>query len=56
MGKLIVRLVVAVTSIYFLIAFSFAQLLGVDILNDYHSLAFELCVVVYCYSEGKYHC
>lgn len=56
MGKIIVRLVVAVTSIYFLIAFSFAQLLGVDILNDYHSLAFELCVVVYCYSEGKYHC
>ena len=56
MGKLTVRLVVVFTSIYFLIAFSFAQFYGIDILNDYHSLAFELCVVVCCYSEGKFHC
>lgn len=56
MGKLIVRLVVALTSVCFLIAFLFAQFYGIDILNDYHSLAFELCVVIYCYSEGKYHC
>lgn len=56
MGKLTVRLVIAFTSIYFLLAFSFAQLYGIDILNDYHTILFELCVVIYCYSEGKYHC
>lgn len=56
MGKLIVRLVVATTSIYFIIAFLIAQLFAIDILNDYHAVAFELCVVVYCFSEGKFHC
>lgn len=56
MGKVVVRLVVAISSVYFLLAFAVAQIYGIDILNDYHSLAFELCVVVYCYSEGKYHC
>ena len=56
MGKFIVRATIAFTSIYFLLAFYVAQFCGIDILNDYHTILFELCVVVYCYSEGKYHC
>lgn len=56
MGKVVVRLTIVFIAIYFVVAFAFAQFLGVDILNDYHSIPFELCVVVYCFSEGKYHC
>lgn len=56
MGKFLVRMTIIFTSVYFLIAFVYAQYYGIDILNDYHSVVFELCVVVYCYSEGKYHC
>lgn len=56
MGRFIVRATIAFTSIYFLLAFYVAQFCGIDILNDYHTILFELCVVIYCYSEGKYHC
>lgn len=56
MGKFVVRITIILTSVYFMLAFYFAQFVGIDILNDYHALAFELCVVVYCFSEGKYHC
>lgn len=56
MGKFVVRLTIVFVSIYFILTFIFAQFYGIDILNDYHSIPFELCVVVYCYSEGKYHC
>lgn len=56
MGKFIVRITIVLVSIYFLISFLLAQRYGIDILNDYHTILFELCVVVYCFSEGKYHC
>lgn len=56
MGKFIVRLTIVFVAIYFIVAFILAQYGCVDILNDYHCLPFELCVVVYCFSEGKYHC
>lgn len=56
MGKFVVRMTIVLVSIYFLISFLLAQRYGIDILNDYHTIPFELCVVVYCFSEGKYHC
>lgn len=56
MGKFIVRITVIVTAIYFVIAFLLAQLFGIDILYRNYSILFELCVVIYCFSEGKYHC
>lgn len=56
MGKFIVRITIVLVSIYFLISYIVAQRYGIDILDDYHTLLFELCVVVYCFSEGKYHC
>lgn len=56
MGKVVVRISVIAVSIYFVVAYLCAQYRRVDILNDYHSIPFEICVVVYCFSEGKYHC
>lgn len=56
MGKFIVRVSILLTAIYFVISSLFAQLLGVDILTPYYILLFELCVVIYAFSEGKYHC
>lgn len=56
MGKLLVRLAIVTTSIYFLIAFYMAQFHCIDIMDSSYFLVFELCVVVYCFSEGKYHC
>lgn len=56
MGKLFVRLTIVLVAIYFIVAFVLAQLVGVDILLDFHIVPFETVIVVYCYSEGKYHC
>lgn len=56
MGKAVVRISVIAVTIYFVAAYLCAQFLGIDILNDYHSIPFEICVVVYALSEGVYHC
>jgi hypothetical protein len=56
MGKAVVRISVVSVTLYFVVAYLCAQFLGIDILNDYHSIPFEICVVVYAFSEGKYHC
>lgn len=56
MGKFLVRVTLILTSIYFLVGFYMAQFIGVDIIEGYYAIMFELCVVVYCHSEGKYHC
>lgn len=39
-----------------MLSFYLAQFYGIDILHDYHTVPFELCVVIYAFSEGKYHC
>lgn len=56
MGKFVVRASIVLTAIYFVVSLLFAQLLGVDILMPYYIPLFELCVVIYAFSEGKYHC
>jgi hypothetical protein len=56
MGKFLVRVTIVFTSLYLLLSYLLAQLGGIDILKDGYSILFELCVVVYAYSEGKYHC
>lgn len=56
MGKFVVRVSILLTAIYFVVSLLFAQLLGVDILMPYYIPLFELCVVIYAFSEGKYHC
>ena len=56
MGKFIVRITIILTSIYMVISYMCAQLLGIYILSDWYIVMFELCVTIFCYSEGKYHC
>ena len=56
MGKVLVRLTIIITAVYFILSYLFAQFLGIDILLPYYNIPFELCVVVYTFSEGKYHC
>lgn len=56
MGKFLVRITTIIVSIYLLLCFYFAQFYGVDLLDDWYSVVFELIIVVYAYSEGKYHC
>lgn len=56
MDRLLVRLTIALTAIYFMISFVYAQFFGIDILADWHSIPFELCVVVSTFTAGRYHC
>lgn len=56
MGKFIVRITIILTSIYMVLSYMCAQLLGIYILSDWYVVMFELCVTIYCYSERKYHC
>lgn len=56
MGKFFVRITIILVTIYLFISFIVAQFYGIDILRNSYCLLFELCVVIYCFSEGKYHC
>ena len=56
MGKFLVRITTILVAIYFFICYVVAQLWGIDLLDYCYTLLFELIVVVYSFSEGKYHC
>lgn len=56
MDKLLVRLTVVLTAIYLCISYILAQFCGVDILSNWQSIPFELCVVVSTFTAGRYHC
>ena len=56
MGKFLVRLTIISVAIYLVIAYLIAQFIGVDILTNTYTLMFELCVVVFTFSDGRYHC
>lgn len=56
MGKFLVRATILVVAIYFIVTFLIAQIQGIDVANNIYVLLLEAIVVVYCYSEGKYHC
>lgn len=56
MGKLLVRLSIITIGIYLVLSYFVAQFFCYDILNDGYVPLFELITVVYCFSEGKYHC
>lgn len=56
MGRFFVRITVIIIAVYYIYACYIAQYKGIDILYDYHPILFETIVVVYCFSEGKYHC
>lgn len=56
MGKTLVRFTTIIVAIYLIAAYLIAQIYGIDILTNFHTLLFELIVVVYSNSEGKFHC
>lgn len=56
MGKFFVRVAIIVVAIYMILGYMLAQWWGVNIYENWYISLFELIVVIYCYSEGKYHC
>lgn len=56
MGNFFVRITIVLVTIYFLVAYLVAQFVGIDILYNSYVLLFELCVVVFTFSSGRYHC
>ena len=56
MGKFLVRITIVFTALYLVLSYVIAQFIGIDILAPYYNVLFELCVVIYAFSEGKYHC
>ena len=56
MGKVFVRISVILVSLYFVLCYLIAQYYGEDIMDDWYSVLFEIIVVIYSFSEGKYHC
>mgnify|MGYP006874725030 FL=1 len=56
MGKFVVRMTIVTVTIYQIVAYLIAELTGIDISSNLYTILFELCVVVYTFSEGKYHC
>jgi hypothetical protein len=55
MGKFLVRVTIILTTVLFLLTYIFA-LNGYNVATSTYVILFEVCVVVYCYSEGRYHC
>lgn len=56
MGKFLVRITIVFIALYLVLSFIIAQFFFIDILGNWYIILFETCVVVYCFSEGKYHC
>ena len=56
MGKFLVRITVVIVASFFVAQYVLAQLFGINIASNIYIPLFELCVVVYTFSEGKYHC
>lgn len=55
-GKFLVRISVILIAMYFILANIIAQFFFIDVMDDSYILLFELIVVVYSFSEGRYHC
>ena len=55
MDKLLVRLFVALTTLYFLCTYTMA-LYGVECFSDAYIVMAELAICVVMSSQGKYHC
>lgn len=56
MGKFLVRITVIIVATFVVAQYVLAQLFGINIASNIYIPLFELCVVVYTFSEGKYHC
>lgn len=56
MGKFLVRITIVFMALYLVLSYVIAQFFFIDILGNWYIVLLETCVVVYCFSEGKYHC
>ena len=56
MDKVITRITIILIAIYFILCYLVAQYMGIDIMRSSYILLFELCVVSYTFSSGKFHC
>ena len=56
MGKFLVRITTILVATYFVLSYILAQFWGIDVLDYCYTLLFELIVVIYSFSEGRYHC
>lgn len=56
MGKFLVRITTILVATYFVLSYILAQFLGIDVLDYCYTLLFELIVVIYSFSEDRYHC
>lgn len=55
-GKGFVRLTIIIVTLSLLCSFFVAQFFGEDIMMHVYVVLPEWCVVLYSFSEGKYHC
>ena len=55
-SKGFVRLTIVIMALSLLTSFIVAQFYGIDVMTHSYVLLPEWCVVMYCFSEGKYHC
>lgn len=56
MGRFLVRITIIFISLYFIYSCYLAQYKGVDVLDDWYSVLLLAIIVIYSFSEGKYHC
>lgn len=56
MGKVFIRITIVFMALYLVLSYIIAQFFFIDILGNWYIVLFETCVVIYCFSEGKYHC
>lgn len=56
MDRFLTRLTIILVSLYFLISYIIAQVVGIDILRYSYILLFESCVVAFAFCSGRYHC
>ena len=56
MGKFFVRITIIAVSLYMVISYAIAQFCGIDVFSQWYTVLFEAIIVMYSYSEGKYHC
>lgn len=56
MGKFLIRITIVFMALYLVLSYVIAQFFFIDILGNWYIVLLETCIVVYCFSEGKYHC
>ena len=53
--KFLVRFTIMFIAVYFLYTY-YQAMLGIVFFNDFYVVLLELCLCVFCFIQGKYHC